>query len=137
MVELAVAVLILGLAVIPMWMVFQHSSGTVVVGQNEIISMNLSMGFTGQVRAMNPSLLLDKPETQWTPAPSGIYSLGGPTANQVQLGTWPVDTFSVFYSISDIPEMPGPSKLATLFIRWKNPIGGVRGATFPVVITDD
>lgn len=137
MVELAVAVLVLGLAVIPMWTVFQHSSGAVAVGQNEVTVMNLGMAFAGQVRGLNPSLLLDKPETTLTPLPGGLYPLGGPAANQVQLASWPADTFTVSYSVRDLPDMPVVSKVATLFVRWKNPIGGTRGATFPVVITDD
>jgi len=133
LVEVMIAVFILGLAILPMWQVSQQSTRIVTVGQSESLAMDIGMGFAGQVQALRPCIVSDQSETPITCSDGGSLSIPG-YSRKIQFPPWSEKIYKLTYSIKNMPGM-GNAQLITLSIRWKNQIGGSRGATFPVIIT--
>jgi prepilin-type N-terminal cleavage/methylation domain-containing protein len=138
LVEILIAVVILGLAAIPIWVLFLHSSDTVQVGQQENIVITIASSFAAQIRnlpaATGPSANGRVPLVY---SPAGRYHLGGAAANQVTLPAWNPDTFSFAFEVEDSLPIPGGHKIYIFHAAWKGRLGGMRELSLPTVVLNE
>ncbi|MGM0601004.1 MAG: type II secretion system protein [Candidatus Rifleibacteriota bacterium] len=120
MVELLVAIAVLGGSLLPIWHMHYNSAKRVNTGRNQSIIKNLSLGFSAQVRKCSPEFL---------PATPGFLPieldqndtchLGGPEQeNNIVLPDWKDESLKMSYRIKKLMTLPRDNRLIILKITW-------------------
>lgn len=139
LIEVLVAVCLLGILILPLLHTYVQSSGGIQVGQSESTILNLGGSFIAQVRQLSPT---DLPPTAGpvtlTPAPDGKYKIGNsPGAAPIELPPWDHRQMTLSYEIAPLPTMPREARLFLFKVQWTAKIGGTRQSVFPVVIVKE
>ena len=139
LIEVLVAVCLLGILILPLLHTYVQSSGGIQLGQSESIILDIGGSFTAQVRLFTPSALVPTAgEVSLTPSPDGKYRIGpSAVAAVVELPPWDSHQMTVSYEIAPLPTMPVTARLILLKIQWNARIGGTRQTTFPVVVAGE
>ncbi len=120
MIELLVAIAVLGGALLPMWHLFYQSSRRVTIGENQTLIRNLSFAFSTQVRRFDPSLLpVSGSYQKLNFDEQGVYHLGGEASiNKITLPDWNPEDLSLSFQIKRLTTLPRENRLAILKIEW-------------------
>lgn len=138
LVEILVAIALMGASIIPIWLMFFQSQANIIEGQLESQIVNLGTAFLGQVRGMNPRTLTPTAGAlPIAPLPSDEYLLPGfPPNVRIILPPWPANDCQLTYEIQVFNPLPIEGKLVSLTIDWKAK-GRSHQITFPELVTDD
>jgi len=136
LIEVLVAVCLLGILILPLLHTYVQSSGGIQLGQSESVALNIAGSFVGQVRMFSPSTLPPTAgDVLLKPSADGKYHLGGPAGgNTVELPPWDPQQMTLSYEVAPLLTMPRDSRLVLLKVLWNARIGGTRQSSFPVVL---
>ncbi|MFZ5951452.1 MAG: type IV pilus modification PilV family protein [Candidatus Rifleibacteriota bacterium] len=139
MVELLVAIAVLGGALLPIWHLHYQSSRRVVIGENQTLIKNISYAFAGQVRRFDPNLMpVGSGFIKLIPAENGLYHLGGPsTINNVSLPEWNPAMLNLEYQIRKLDAIPRDNRLVVLKITWTRKDTGPTEFFVPTLVSHD
>jgi len=139
MVEIIVALALLGASIIPIWMSFYQSQANILEGQFESGVVNLGTAFSGQVRLMKPGTLT--PTGGALPIAlnsAGEYQLAGfPPGSKIVLPPWPGSQMDLSYEIFDFGPLPAKGRLVCLSVSWKGKSSRRHQITFPELVADE
>lgn len=139
MIELLVAIAVLGGALLPIWHLQHQSARRVNMGKNQTLIKNISFAFATQVRKCDPGLL---PATQGYRKieinDQGLYHLGGPSSiNNIALPDWEVETMVLNYKIKKMTSIPRDNCLVMLKISWVRRDTGAVEFLVPTLVSHD
>lgn len=146
MVEIMIALFILGLILGPLMLSFMQSSRIIRIGIHDLEVLNIGYSFVSQVRKLRSGLLPETGGEQPLPQPGGdgIVRLGGPGAgNPIIMPNWDPRIFSIKYRISAFPiaptadGIPRQGKIVVLKVTAPGKIGPQRPSQFPVLLIDE
>ncbi|HNX74302.1 MAG TPA: hypothetical protein PLM07_05665 [Candidatus Rifleibacterium sp.] len=138
MVELLVAIAVLGGALLPIWHLHYQSSRRVVIGENQTLLKNLSFAFSTQVRRLDPNLLpINRDFQPITLNETGLYHLGASVLNTVTLPDWNPATLSLKFQIRKLKALPRENRLVILKITWTRKDVGPTDFLIPTLVSHD
>jgi hypothetical protein len=120
MVELLVAIAVLGGSLLPIWHMHYQSAKRVKTGKNQSLIKNISMAFSAQVRRCQPEFL---PATlDFLPLKldaNKVCHLGGPASeNNLVLPEWKDDSLDLSFRIKKLMTLPRDNRMVILKIIW-------------------
>ncbi len=139
LVEILIALALLGASVIPIWLSFYQSQAAIVEGQAESLVINLGTAFAGQVRRFPPGALTPTGGSlPIAPVEGGEYQLAGfPPGARLVLPPWPAAQMDLTYEIAPFGPLPGAARLACLTVSWKGKAGRGHQISFPELVADE
>ena len=139
MIELLIAIAVLGGALLPIWHLHYQSSRRVTIGENQTLLKNLSFAFSTQVRRLDPNFLpITNGYQQIQLNDKGLYHLGGPASiNNVTLPDWNPDNLALNYQIRKLTAIPRDNRLVIMKITWTRKDIGPTNFLIPTLVSHD
>ncbi len=139
MIELLVAIAVLGGALLPIWHLHYQSTRRVTIGENQTLLKNISFAFSTQVRRLNPNLL---PVTNGYQKiefnDKGLYHLGGPSSiNNIAIPDWNPTTIALNFQIKKLAAIPRDNRLVIMKITWTRKDTGPADFLIPTLVSHD
>lgn len=139
LVEVLIAIAVLGGALLPIWHLHFQSARRVSLGHDQSLINNLASAFSNQVRKLDP---LQLPETAGLKGivldASGRYHLGGAAnLNKIILPAWPAETVQLSFAVKKIPAVPRENRLVKLKISWKRKDATTNEFFVPILVTHE
>jgi len=145
LVEVLVALFVLGLTLLPLFGLYSQSSAVVRIGRHDMEAMNFGSSFIAQARKLLPgNITCTNGDVKLLAIQNGRLRLGpGGVANEVEVPMLDQSIFQTKYSIMNFAMLPAndgivrEAKQIVLKISWKESLGKDKSACFTALVVDD
>jgi len=145
LVEVLVALFILGLTLLPLFGLYSQSSAVVRIGRHDMEAMNFGSSFISQARKFLPRhITCTNGEVKLLAIQNNLLRLGPVgVPNEIEIPVLDQSVFQAAYSIKDFAMSPAndgvvrEAKQIVLKISWKESIGKEKSACFTALVVDD
>lgn len=145
LVEVLVALFVLGLTILPLFGLYSQSSAVVRIGRHDIEAMNFGSSFISQARKLLPrNVTCTNGDMKLLAIQNGQLRLGPVgVANTIEVPLLDQAIFQTTYSIASFAMSPAndgmlrEAKQIVLKISWKESLGKDKSACFTALVIDD